>query len=187
MRLLDRDQPPQPIPPHIFDSPLFNFVLSIHTAPMIFGKHKPANRRARLYAKLIDWGLNAIVIILMFIVIMVMINKYEMIEPIHEPIYLFIVVTDVLLLFVLNAAQWILIALRGQTIGKIFMHIKIIDRKTHKLPSVAQSLLMRTWLNATLNMTGLYLLVDSLTIFRKDRRCIHDFLSRTIVVKGKTK
>ncbi|PIR48319.1 hypothetical protein COU80_05100 [Candidatus Peregrinibacteria bacterium CG10_big_fil_rev_8_21_14_0_10_55_24] len=151
-----------------------------HTGTM-FSKHKLASRDLRLYAKLIDWALNGVIMLIMIIALSIMTVGFAMVDIADMPWLVLVVAIAVIALFLLNAAQWILIAMRGQTIGKILMHIRIVDARTHKIPTVVRSLLLRTWLNSCLNSSGVYFLVDVLLIFREDRRCIHDFIAGTIV------
>ena len=87
--------------------------------------------------------------------------------------------------------QMVLLAARGQTIGKILMKIRIVDAQTGEHPGWARLVLRRTSLNwfvfGVLNATGVggmvYMLVDSLFIFRSDHRTIHDLIAGTRVDK----
>ncbi|MCY4579822.1 MAG: RDD family protein [Chloroflexi bacterium] len=101
-----------------------------------------------------------------------------------------IVVALVLLAFLsLFIVQLVLLATRGQTIGKIAMKVRIVDAKTGAHPGWARLILLRTIVNSiiisVLNVLpgagGAYFLVDSLFIFRADHRTIHDFIAGTRV------
>ena len=74
----------------------------------------------------------------------------------------------------------------GQTWGKKLLSLKIVDLQGNK-PSLADLLLKRylpTHAIANLPCLGLiYVLVDSLMIFRADQRCVHDLIAGTRVVK----
>jgi uncharacterized RDD family membrane protein YckC len=74
----------------------------------------------------------------------------------------------------------------GQTVGKYLWGIRIADLNGN-VPDIAKMLLLRYLpisLAALIPLTGgLLPLVDVLFIFRGDRRCIHDLLAGTKVVK----
>ncbi len=92
-------------------------------------------------------------------------------------------------------AQLVLLATRGQTIGKILMKIRIVDATTGEHPGWARLILLRTIVNGLISgVLGIipvvggmfafaYFLTDSLFIFRDDRRTIHDHIARTRVDK----
>ncbi len=46
------------------------------------------------------------------------------------------------------------------------------------------NVLVRMVLNGALGLIPFYSLVDALFIFRSDRRCIHDLIAGTVVVKS---
>ncbi|MBD9468286.1 RDD family protein [Pseudoxanthomonas sp. PXM01] len=75
----------------------------------------------------------------------------------------------------------------GQTWGKKLLSIKIVDLQGDKLPLM--DLLLKRYLptHAIVNVPcvgGLYALVDALMIFRQDRRCLHDLIAGTRVVRA---
>ncbi len=80
--------------------------------------------------------------------------------------------------------QWILIGEYGQSLGKIVMRIRIVDEKTKKTGTLVQNLFIRTWLPAIMWENLVFLACDVLPVFRKERRCLHDYLAKTIVVKA---
>lgn len=91
--------------------------------------------------------------------------------------------------------QMVLLATRGQTIGKIIMKIRIVDAHTGEHPGWARLILLRTLVNGLIQgalnavpvigqgLGGLYFIIDSLFIFRADHRTIHDFIAGTRVDK----
>lgn len=72
----------------------------------------------------------------------------------------------------------------GQTIGKKWLNIRIVDAETHKVGGFVKNVLLRTVLNAVFSFVPLYGIIDALFIFSADRRCIHDLLAGTIVVNA---
>ena len=79
--------------------------------------------------------------------------------------------------------QMVLLVTRGQTIGKIVMKIRIVDAETGEHPGGWRIIMLRVIAHAILLVTIIYLPIDSLFIFRKDRRTIHDLIAQTRVDK----
>jgi uncharacterized RDD family membrane protein YckC len=92
------------------------------------------------------------------------------------------------------AAAWLLIILglnlyfiqqNGQTIGKKLVGIKVVRTDGSRI-SLSRYFFLRYLLSTAITMVpdvgGLYSLVDSLFIFGKPRRCIHDYIADTIVI-----
>lgn len=65
----------------------------------------------------------------------------------------------------------------GGTLGQVLLGVKVIDSKTGEKLSVGISCLRLLWLLAT----NILSLIVALT--RKDRRCLHDLVSNTVVKK----
>ena len=83
--------------------------------------------------------------------------------------------------------QMILLAMRGQTIGKIILRIRIVDSVTGAHPGWARLILLRTLVHSIIGSIPfigfIYALVDALFIFRADHRTIHDLIASTRVDK----
>ncbi|MCB1225669.1 MAG: RDD family protein [Verrucomicrobiales bacterium] len=84
----------------------------------------------------------------------------------------------------LTAVQLTLLWQRGQTIGKWLIGIRIVNLENDEVPSPKRIILIRTLLNGLFSVIVFYALADVLLIFATDRRCIHDYLASTRVVKG---
>jgi uncharacterized RDD family membrane protein YckC len=73
----------------------------------------------------------------------------------------------------------------GQTWGKKALKMKIVDLAGNK-PEFGRMLLLRYGVAQAISLVpwvgGLYFLVDSLFVFRSDKRCIHDLIAGTRVV-----
>lgn len=82
--------------------------------------------------------------------------------------------------------QFYLLAARGQTIGKILLHIKIVDINTGENGGFVPNVVMRTLVNGLLGIIPFYGLVDILFIFREDRRCVHDLIAKTTVINAQS-
>ena len=83
----------------------------------------------------------------------------------------------------LIAAQLALLTRRGQTLGKIWLGLRIVRKDTGKNGGFVTNALLRGVLNGALSAIPAYFLADSLFIFREDRRCLHDFIAGTVVVQ----
>lgn len=75
----------------------------------------------------------------------------------------------------------------GQTIGKKLLGIRIVSKTDHKA-SASKIILLRYFPISFLPLipiVGQFLpLLDILFIFRSDRRCLHDFIAGTRVIKA---
>ena len=77
---------------------------------------------------------------------------------------------------------------RGQTIGKLAMNIRIV-RSNGARASLVRLAGLRYFVNnlvvlIPMGLGGVYFLIDALLIFRAPRRCVHDYIADTIVVKA---
>lgn len=78
-----------------------------------------------------------------------------------------------------------LLSVRGQSLPKKIMGIRIVTHPDSDMPGAGKAFWMRGALNFVIaNCVPLYGLVDLCFIFREDRRCIHDLIAGTQVVKG---
>ena len=89
-----------------------------------------------------------------------------------------------LLLLALIAVQVILLGRDGQTIGKKLLAVRIVDVNTRQHAGFFKTVVLRGILNGLLNLIPIYGLVDALLIFREDRRCLHDLIAGTVVVRA---
>jgi uncharacterized RDD family membrane protein YckC len=78
--------------------------------------------------------------------------------------------------------QWILLSLRGQTLGKIAMGVQIVDQLDGSNPGFFKAVVLRLLVRRLLSIIPLFALIDVLFILGEDRRCIHDLIAGTKVV-----
>ena len=82
---------------------------------------------------------------------------------------------------------WLLSA-QGQTIGKRCMGLRIVRVKDLSNGGFITNVLLRGGVSALINIVPvvgtLYSLADPLFIFREDRRCLHDHIAGTCVIKA---
>lgn len=81
--------------------------------------------------------------------------------------------------------QTALLTTAGQTLGKRALKIRIVKWETGVNGGFVPNVLLRTILNNLIVIIFFpYQLIDILFIFRGDRRCIHDLIAGTVVVKA---
>lgn len=94
-----------------------------------------------------------------------------------------------ILVWGLIIAQVLLLMRRGQTIGKMIMGIRILDRKSNAIPGFFNLIIMRglfITLAYSLSIFGLVVLVIDLVMMltSKERLSLHDKIAKTYVVRA---
>ena len=89
-----------------------------------------------------------------------------------------------LYMLVVVLVQGGLLVARGQTIGKKLVNIQIVRSKDGQNGGFVSNVLLRAIVNSIITLIPLYLLIDVLFIFSDTKRCLHDRLAGTIVVKN---
>jgi hypothetical protein len=84
------------------------------------------------------------------------------------------------------AIQAVFLTMYGQTIGKMAMRIRVINVSDGQNGGFFPNVAVRAALPGIISILtlGIFSLIDCLYIFRKDRRCLHDLMAGTTVVKG---
>ena len=85
---------------------------------------------------------------------------------------------------VLLGLQLYWVSTLGQTIGKKLVGTRIVLKDTLQNGGFVTNVLKRGLVSGLLNFVPGFFLVDSLFVFREDRRCIHDFIAGTCVIKA---
>ena len=101
-------------------------------------------------------------------------------EALPEPLRLLCLIASLALL----AIQLVMVTNRGQTLGKKIVGIRIVLKDTQENGGFIVNVLKRGFLNGLLSLIPGYFLVDSLFIFRGDRRCLHDMIAGTVVIQA---
>ena len=141
-----------------------------------------ASSGRRLVAYLVD---TALIFPFCFLVLTYS-GAFELILK-HQPIPPMMLVSQWVTFFVAYfAANSYLLLRKGQTVGKNLLGIRITDLKGH-IPPFWKIVLLR-WLPMYVvgyfgPLGKLLSITDSLTIFRNNRRCLHDVLAGTRVVR----
>ena len=139
-----------------------------------------ADRTDRLLAAIIDRAVYLPFFLIATILVPGMKRSSEVVVPV-----LILMVTLPLALFVYQV--W-LVSTTGQTIGKKAMKIRIV-----KVPDLSQGGFVANFLLRSLAMYvigavpvagSILMIANPLFIFRDDRRCIHDHVAGTCVIKA---
>lgn len=142
-----------------------------------------AGRGARLGAIVID---TLILLALWWVVSLV--TPWNIFSPrIAQAGFLTMMGLGVLGIALFVAVNGWLLARRGQTVGKLLLGLRI-TRRDGSAAGFARLAGLRFGVGALITnvpVVGIpYALVDALLIFRNDRRCLHDLIADTIVVKA---
>lgn len=162
----------------------------------------PASELASPWIRLVAWLIDVFIYLIVTVVALIIgfVTADGGIRDIDFDTGFFltiVVIVGITLLafLVVFIVQMVLLATRGQTVGKIIMKIRIVDAQTGGHPGWARLILLRTLVNGLIQgalnavpvvgqgLGGLYFIIDSLFIFRVDRRTIHDFIAGTRVDK----
>jgi uncharacterized RDD family membrane protein YckC len=152
-----------------------------------------ADRGKRLVAVILD-GLLALAVASVGLVMLIVrftaleqqggdnISPETLILELAAPLLIFLVP-----LLILTVIQVTLLCKHGQSLGKRWMRVRIV--RTDGSPvGFVHAILLRSFVlqlvGAIPLVGGLVNLVDPLLIFREDRRCLHDLIADTRVVKA---
>ncbi len=178
-----------PTPPPIPDYPLSPVMPAINITDSIAAtlELEPASRWLRLGAALLDSIVGGILVAPGLVVVM---SAGFFADPNHPNTPLLLAGFGVLGFgfLILMGIQIYLLTTRGQTVGKKLLAIKIVNFEDETAPGFVKAFLLRSFVNGLIGSIPLvgavYSLVDICFIFRGDRRCLHDLLAGTKVVKA---
>ena len=87
---------------------------------------------------------------------------------------------------VASVVNIVLVAMRGQSVGKILADIKIVSYPERAESGFVNMVVLRMWVVGVLSIIpilgGIFALVDPLFIFGDDTRCLHDKIASTCVI-----
>ena len=149
-------------------------------APIARPVSTPASRGARFAAFLVDLFLPFLVCLAVQVAL-----RANLDDP---RAYFRIEIAGIFGLVALSLVQVILLSVRGQSLGKMALGIRIVRLADGRNPGFWQAVVCREllpWLLTLIPVVGLiYVLVDRLCIFSDDRRCLRDHLAETEVVEA---
>jgi uncharacterized RDD family membrane protein YckC len=146
------------------------------------GEAQLAGRGARLGGAIID---GVILLGLWWLVSVV--TPWNIFSPqMAEAGFMALIGIQLLGLLLFTIVNGYLLMTRGQTVGKLLLGMRIV-RPDGSAASPGRVIGLRYgvgWLLSAVPVVGMvYALVDCLMILRADRRCLHDMIANTIVVK----
>lgn len=158
--------------------------------PIIAGSYATplASRGSRFFANLIDNVLASLVVMPVFAVLLIAFEGLfpeEGMSAIGEEVLLSVISFPLLLIATLLLNGYLL-ATRGQTIGKYFLKIQVVDFDTGQILSLGSIMVKRylpIWIIQLLPFVGrIGALIDAVMIFGQEQRCGHDYIANTKVV-----
>ncbi len=135
-----------------------------------------ASRASRLGAFLID-GILGIVVLLP---LMMSVTIFEPRSKAAESTFFL----SFFSMIALGIYQMVLLSRDGQTLGKKAMKIRIVRSDDGGHPGFAEAVGFRLLVNGLIWMVPGYALLDMVTIFSTERRCLHDRIAGTKVVEA---
>ncbi len=150
---------------------------------------------SRVIASIIDWSL----LIMIFIPFSLRIDPYKIPPPANQQEFIanaekiaqsipeHIVIMTWSFLIAYFVIQTLLLVRRGQSLGKLLMRIRILDFKTHQLPSAISVVFLRVIITTFVYLSlffPLFLVIDYFfMLINRNNRSVHDKLAGTVVVK----
>jgi len=150
-----------------------------------------AGRFIRLGANLLD-GLIQLVALIPIVAIIILFtigfneNTLDVLVAMEDSILLQLL-SLVLGIAIFLAINYRLLRNYGQTIGKRICNIKIVrsDGSTADVQRIVLYRYLPVWIITQIPAIGaIFALVDALLIFRESRKCLHDDIADTIVIKA---
>ena len=143
--------------------------------PMYYHGYALAGRGQRLLARIAENVIFAVGYLLTFVI------GARFLDQERFVIYWFVMIG--IGLAVTLVVQAYLLGTRSQSLGKLIVGIKIIRFGTGRDAGLTYGFFVREFLNRFLTLIPFYGLIDVLFIFTDEKRCVHDHLAGTIVVK----
>jgi len=149
-------------------------------APVKSASNPLAGRDDRLFAQMLDLGVGLLPTIIRFLL---RDPSGESAETTKQRLILWIGSTVLIVL-----GQSILLSFRGQTLGKMAMSVKIVDFEDDSNPGFMLAVVWRNFIPALIAaipcVGAVFVLLDILSIFGEERRCLHDRIAGTKVVEN---
>jgi uncharacterized RDD family membrane protein YckC len=145
----------------------------------VYEERELAERLTRLWAALIDGAIQLLIAVPLTIFVL---GGYS-----DDPGVIELARNTLIGALLFLALNGVLLARHGQTIGKRLMKIRIV-RSNGRQASLAHLLALRylpVWLVTVIPVVGIAIvMINPLFIFRDSRKCLHDNIADTIVIKA---
>lgn len=177
--------PPPTTPDNPYQAPKTDLVNTGDDAAP--GEHVLAGRLTRLGASFIESLIQGVVIILVLVPFFASTGIDGFVYWVETNNFLSSAIMFVLGFFVYTVVNFYLLRKNGQTVGKYLCGIKIV--RTDGSPADVWRILFLRYFPLMLLMQiptvgGFVALIDSVMIFRQSRKCLHDDIADTIVIKA---
>lgn len=143
-----------------------------------------AGRGQRLAAAIVDGILSLVLVV----PLMIYLGSFDYVETGEEPPFMLTLTATVFAFVIFAAVHYVFLKRYGQTIGKWMLNIHIADMDGNKadVPTILFKRYLPVSAVGLIPLVGQFLpLVDVLFIFRKDRRCLHDQIAGTQVLRDR--
>jgi uncharacterized RDD family membrane protein YckC len=148
---------------------------------------EPAGRGARLLAAILDSIIASLMIYVPGLIVAAATGALGQLDRPESELDFSVFAVPLFVCFMgFVAWAWItllLVARYGQTMAKRLLEIRVV-RSDGTQASLGRIFWLRNVVNGLLGVIPLYGLIDLLFIFGERRRCIHDLIADTIVVKA---
>ena len=184
------------------DNPYAASSTSLANDDTVQGEIVLASRFKRLVARIIDAVVNLVAYLLCIYFIPSLWERYtggftvapgDASTATSDALQTLLIAADFSLLFlaefllalaIVFLVQGYFLAQYGQTIGKMALNVKMVDKENHEKPSLTRLFVVRECGMSVIGILPILGLIDVLWIFGPARRCLHDYWSRTIVVNA---
>lgn len=154
----------------------------VEDVPTPGGALVPARRLDRFWAAMIDMG-----VAIASVYLALWLSPWNWTEGVADGgLWTPTPVPSVITFALFAAVNGVLLARRGQTVGKALLGLRIV-RPDGSAATLVRLLVVRYGVGyavAVVPVAQVYNFLDALLIFRASRRCLHDQIADTIVVKA---
>jgi len=153
-----------------------------------FEERMLASRWSRLGASIVDSLVMMVPVFLIYFAAGTSLIPMSVadVENISQRTWLFETLASIVSIGVYLAINGYWLATKGQTVGKKLVGIKIVSRENTLVPlgKIIGLRCLPFWIASMIPFVKIISFIDVLFIFRENRRCLHDDLADTMVVRA---
>lgn len=176
------------------DYPEFNGGLEPGSPPVIVNENELAGRGTRFAAKVVDEFISILCVLpgcsmlgFSFVRNVITSGGNVDLDPESFARMFFGMAVLVIGLLAISIVQIVLLSMRGQTIAKIIFGIRIVGVRDNQKAGFLRAWFLRSFVPGVITMIPtigfIFSLIDACFIFGAHRRCVHDYIAGTKVVK----